>query len=178
MDKFGNKFGTSFQLKIISCLLTDRIFLQQVYDILKPEMFDSDANEWLVTKTMSHFDSYSSLPTLDVFKNEVDKVERDVLKQSIVDNLKQVWNFLESEDLSYVKEQTLEFCKNQTFKNAILESVDLLNDGKFDVIKSKIDTMKAGQDTILDTNIKNLLLNDMTTVRDVIPSGGMLLMNW
>ena len=139
MDKFGNKFGTSFQLKIISCLLTDRIFLQQVYDILKPEMFDSDANEWLVTKTMSHFDSYSSLPTLDVFKNEVDKVERDVLKQSIVDNLKQVWNFLESDDLEYVKEQTLEFCKNQTFKNAILESVDLLNDGKFDVIKSKID---------------------------------------
>ena len=59
MDKFGNKFGTSFQLKIISCLLTDRIFLQQLYDILKPEMFDSDANEWLVTKTMSHFDFLS-----------------------------------------------------------------------------------------------------------------------
>ena len=47
------------------------------------------ANEWLVQKTLSHFDEYSQLPTLDVFKNEVNKVERDVLKQSIVDNLKQ-----------------------------------------------------------------------------------------
>ena len=96
MDKFGNKFGTSFQIKIISSLLSDRIFLQQMYDILKPEMFDSDANEWIVTKTLSHFDDFQQLPTLDVFKNEVDKVERDVLKQSIVDNLKQVWNGLES----------------------------------------------------------------------------------
>lgn len=173
MDKFGNKFGTSFQIKIISALLSDRIFLQTVYDILKPEMFDSEANEWLVTKTLSHFDGYSKLPTLDVFKNEVDKVERDVLKQSIIDNLKQVWNQLESEDLEYVKEQTLEFCKNQTFKSAILESVGLLEEGKFDVIKSKIDSaMKAGQDTDIGHEYKeNITERYESIVRNVIPSG-------
>jgi len=173
MDKFGNKFGTSFQIKIISALLSDRIFLQTVYDILKPEMFDSEANEWLVTKTLSHFDGYSKLPTLDVFKNEVDKVERDVLKQSIIDNLKQVWNQLESEDLEYVKEQTLEFCKNQTFKSAILESVGLLEEGKFDVIKSKIDSaMKAGQDTDIGHEYKeNIVERYESIVRNVIPSG-------
>jgi len=173
MDKFGNKFGTSFQIKIISALLSDRIFLQTVYDILKPEMLDSEANEWLVSKTLSHFDNYSKLPTLDVFKNEVDKVERDVLKQSIVDNLKQVWNQLESEDLDYVKEQTLEFCKNQTFKSAILESVGLLEEGKFDVIKSKIDSaMKAGQDTDIGHEYKeNITERYESIVRNVIPSG-------
>jgi len=173
MDKFGNKFGTSFQIKIVSALLSDRIFLQTVYDILKPEMFDSEANEWLVTKTLSHFDNYSKLPTLDVFKNEVDKVERDVLKQSIIDNLKQVWHQLESEDLDYVKEQTLEFCKNQTFKSAILESVGLLEEGKFDVIKSKIDSaMKAGQDTDIGHEYKeNITERYESTVRNVIPSG-------
>jgi len=173
MDKLGNKFGTSFQIKIISALLSDRIFLQTVYDILKPEMFDSEANEWLVTKTLSHFDVYSTLPTLDVFKNEVDRVERDVLKQSIVDNLKQVWNQLESDDLNYVKEQTLEFCKNQTFKSAILESVGLLEEGKFDVIKSKIDSaMKAGQDTDIGHEYKeNIIERYESTVRDVISCG-------
>ena len=173
MDKFGNKFGTSFQIKIIYSLLSDRIFLQQMYDILKPEMFDSEANEWIVTKTLQHFDTFSQLPTLDVFKNEVDRVERDVLKQSIVDNLKQVWNGLESDDLEYVKEQSLEFCKNQTFKNAILESVDLLSDGKFDVIKSKIDdAMKAGQDTDVGHEYKeNIIERYESTVRNVISCG-------
>ena len=173
MDKFGNKFGTSFQIKIISALLSDRIFLQTVYDIIKPEMFDSDANEWLVQKTLSHFDEYSQLPTLDVFKNEVNKVERDVLKQSVVDNLKQAWNHLESDDLDYVKEQTLEFCKNQTFKGAILESVGLLEEGKFDVIKSLIDSaMKAGQDTDIGHEYKeNIVERYESTVRNVIPTG-------
>ena len=136
-------------------------------------MFDSEANEWLVSRTLSHFDNYSKLPTLDVFKNEVDGVERDVLKQSIVDNLKQVWNQLESEDLEYVKEQTLEFCKNQTFKSAILESVGLLEEGKFDVIKANIDSaMKAGQDTDIGHEYKeNIVERYESTVRNVIPSG-------
>jgi hypothetical protein len=147
-----------------------------MYDMLKPEMFDSDANEWIVSKTLSHFDSFQQLPALDVFKNEVDKVERDVLKQSIIDNLKQVWNGLESDDLDYVKEQSLEFCKNQTFKNAILESVDLLSEGgdsKFDVIKSKIDNaMKAGQDTDIGHEYKeDIVARYESTVRNVIPCG-------
>ncbi len=173
MDKFGNKFGTSFQIKIISALISDRIFLQTVYDIIKPEYFDSESNEWVVKKILSHFDEYSELPTLDVFKVEVNKIERDVLKQSIVDNLKQVWNGLESDDLDYVKEKTLEFCKNQTFKNAILESVGLLEEGKFDIIKSKIDdAMKAGQDTDIGHEYKLQIKERYeSTIRDVIPTG-------
>ena len=173
MDKFGNKFGTSFQIKIISALISDRIFLQMVYDIIKPEYFDSESNEWVVKKILSHFDEYSELPTLDVFKVEVNKIERDVLKQSIIDNLKQVWNGLESDDLDYVKEKTLEFCKNQTFKNAILESVGLLEEGKFDIIKSKIDdAMKAGQDTDIGHEYKLQIKERYeSTIRDVIPTG-------
>jgi hypothetical protein len=172
MDKFS-KFGTSFQIKIISALLSDRLFLQMVYDILKPEYFDSDANEWLVTKTLAHFDKYSELPTLDVFKVEVGKVDGDILKQSIVDNLKQVWNSIESDDLDYVKEKSLEFCKNQTFKNAILESVGLLEEGKFDTIKSMIDSaMKAGQDTNVGHEYKLQIKERYeSAVRNVIPTG-------
>jgi len=173
MDKFGNKFGTSFQIKIISALLSDRIFLQTVYDILKPEAFDSEANEWLVKIILKHFDEFSKLPTLDVFKVEIDKVQRDVLKQSVLDNLKQVWNQLESDDLEYVKEQTLEFCKNQNFKGAILESVQLLEEGKFDVIKEKIDNaMKSGQDTDIGHEYKlDVKVRYESNIRNVIPTG-------
>ena len=173
MDKFGQKFGTSFQIKIISALLSDRIFLQTVYDILKPEAFDSEANEWLVKIILKHFDEFSKLPTLDVFKVEIDKVQRDVLKQSVLDNLKQVWNQIESDDLEYVKEQTLEFCKNQNFKGAILESVQLLEEGKFDVIKEKIDNaMKSGQDTDIGHEYKlDVKVRYESNIRNVIPTG-------
>jgi len=173
MDKFGSKFGTSFQLKIISALLSDKIFFKTVYDIIKPEYFDSDSNEWILRTLSSHFDRYEKLPTLDVFKVELDKVDRDILKVSVVDNLKQIWNSLDSEDLDYVKSETIEFCKNQEVKNAILESVGLLQEGKIEQIKTKIDSaMKAGQDTNVGHDYKEDIVDRYeSTVRDVVPTG-------
>ena len=50
-------------------------------------------------------------------------------------------------DLKYIKEQFLEFCKNQKIKNAIMESVDHLKSGQYDKIKHVVDiAMKAGME--------------------------------
>ncbi len=38
-------FGSSFQTKVITSLLKDNKFIQQIGDILNPEMFDSDGNK-------------------------------------------------------------------------------------------------------------------------------------
>jgi hypothetical protein len=173
MDKFGSKFGTSFQIKILSSILSDRVFFKTIYDIIKPEYFDSESNEWLLQCILSHFDKYQSLPTLDVFKLQLSKVDRDVLKVSVVDNLKQVWNGLESDDLEFVKSETLEFCKTQEIKNAILDSVGLLQEGKIEQIKSKIDSaMKAGQDTNVGHNYKTDVKDRYeSTVRNVTETG-------
>jgi hypothetical protein len=55
---------------------------------------------------------------------------------------------MESDDLTFVKDEILKFCKNQEIKQAIMDSVSLLKHGNFDEIKSKIDSaMKAGADT-------------------------------
>ena len=45
-------FGNNFQTKTISALLTDKGFLQQVSDILLPEFFESEANNWIVDTTI------------------------------------------------------------------------------------------------------------------------------
>ncbi len=158
MEKFGSKYGTSFQNKIVSALLGDRSFSRQVFDILKPEYFDSEASEWLVKEIMSYVSEYEKLPTLDVLKVRINSIDRDVLKTSVVDTLKFAWTHLESDDLDYVKEQTLDFCKNQCIKNAILDSVELLEQGKYDVIKKKVDdAMKAGQDSNLGHEYKTMI---------------------
>ena len=145
-DKLSN-FGHGFQVKIISSLLTDKAFLQQVTDILLPEFFESDANQWIIETISSYFREYKTAPTLDVFKIKVQDVDRDVLKTSVIETLKDSYRYLESEDLDFVKAETLDFCKNQCIKRAILDSVDLLNKGRYEEIKSTIDTaMKAGAD--------------------------------
>ena len=95
MEKLGSKFSTSFQNKIISCILSDRSFTRQIYDIMKPEYFDSEASEWLVKTILKYFNEFEKMPTLDVLKVKINPIERDVLKTSVIDTLKFAWNHLE-----------------------------------------------------------------------------------
>ena len=173
MEKLGSKFSTSFQNKVISAILSDRSFTRQIYDILKAEYFDSEASEWLVKTILKYFDEYETMPTLDVLKVKINTIERDVLKTSVVDTLKFAWNHLSSDDLVYVKEQVLDFCKNQSIKNAILDSVSLLEDGKYDTIKKNIDTaMKAGQDSDIGHEYKSMIVERYEdSVRNVVSTG-------
>ena len=142
-----SSYGYAFQIKIITALMTDRIFLQQISDILVPSYFESDANNWIVTTILEYQKDYNASPTLEVMKVKLHEVDQDVLKTQVVQHLKEAWKFAESDDLEFIKQQTIDFCKNQEIKKAILSSVDLLNTGRYDEIKAKIDNaLKAGAD--------------------------------
>ena len=139
------QFGTSFQSKIVASLMTDVKFLGTISDILDPSMFDSDSNKWLVRSIRDYYYEYKKQPTLEVLKFKVDEIDNDVLKTGVVEKLRDVWKNIEATDLEFVQSETLDFCKNQTLKNAILQSVDLLENKNYDGIKSIIDdAMKAG----------------------------------
>ena len=143
-DKF-TQYGKTFQLKIIAALLKDKLFLQQIYDILIPEYFDSEANTWIVNVIMKYFPEYKTVPTLEVFKVKALELTNEPLKMSIVESLKDILRYVEAEDLEFVKSECINFCKNQCIKTAIIESVELLQSGEYDNIKKKIDNaMKAG----------------------------------
>ena len=141
------QFGTTFQSKTLSSLLGNQRFLQTISDILEPEYFDSDANKWIAKTIREYFFEYKSKPTLEVMKVKISEIENDILKVSVVDNLKEAWRYIESTALKFVQEQTLEFCRNQVMKQAIMNSVDLIEVGQYDQIKKLVDNaMKAGQD--------------------------------
>ena len=142
-----SSYGYSFQIKVITALLTDKMFMQQISDILLPTYFESEANNWIVDIILEYNKEYKTSPTLEVMKVKIEAVEHDVLKQQVIDHLKDAWKFTEATDLQFIKEQALDFCKNQEIKKAILSSVDLLKNGRYDDIKAKIDdALKAGGD--------------------------------
>jgi replicative DNA helicase len=141
------KFGSEFQIKCISGLVSDKTFIERISDILEPDSFETDAHKFIVKETISYFLQYKDLPTLAVFKVKVDGIENDLLKQSVVEQLRLVYQKISDTDLKYIKEQFLEFCKNQKIKNAIMESVDHLKSGQYDKIKHVVDiAMKAGME--------------------------------
>jgi replicative DNA helicase len=77
---------------------------------------------------------------MEVFKIKVGVVDDKALKQTVIEQLKNVYLQIGSEDLPYVKKEYLTFAKNQKVKDALLKSVDLLKAGNYDKI---IDTMMA-----------------------------------
>lgn len=142
-----SSYGYAFQIKVITSLMTDKGFLQQISDILTPTYFESDANQWVVNATLEYFKEYKTTPTLEVMKVKLQDVDNDVLVTQIKEHLKDAWKYTEATDLDFIKQQALDFCKNQEIKKAIIASVDLLKIGKYDEIKAKIDAaLKSGGD--------------------------------
>jgi len=167
------KFGLDFQSKIIAGILSDRSFLERIIDIVDVSSFENESHQWILKEIMSYFISYKELPTMQVFKVRVDTISNDMLKASVVDHLKLVYLKLTETDLVFVREQFLEFCKNQKLKNAILESVDHLKTGEYDRIKVLVDNaMKAGAERNLGHDYKTEVDIRMSQMcRATIPTG-------
>ncbi len=139
-------FGHTFQIKILSSLMADTNFIAQIYDIFDESHFDNDSLKWIAKECKLYYDEYKQPITLDVFKVKVSEVHNDILKATIIETLKEVVRYLEAPDLEFIKDQALNFFKNQTLKNAIIESVEILeNKGDFDTIKQLVDNaLRAG----------------------------------
>lgn len=177
-------YGSTFQQKVVAALMSDRLFLQQIHDIIDPKYFGTDATQWIVDQILKYFSAYKTAPTLEVMKVELEQITVDILKTSIVESLRECLKYTDSQDLPFVKDKTIDFCKNQKLKNAILNSVDLLKSGKYEDIKIMIDNaMKAGSDRNVGhdyvehvaerfaENIRSTISTPWDIINDVIDGG-------
>ena len=152
-------YGKGFQLKVIGALLVDKEFLLTIRDVLFPDYFDADSHGWIISEVVKYFDKYHTNITMDVLKIELQRVDNDILKTAIKEELRNSYQATQ-DDLEYVKEEFANFCKNQKLKQALMESVDLLNDGNFDGIRTTVESaLKAG----IDKNIGHEYLKDLET---------------
>ena len=168
-----HKFGLEFQAKIIASILTDRVFLERIVDIIDVEAFENESHKWILKEIIQYHMQYKDLPTLQVFKIRIDTIENEEYKSSIVEQLKMVYQKISEKDLQFVREQFLEFCKNQKLKNAIIESVDHLKSGDYDKIKGLVDkAMKAGMERNLGHNYHKEVAGRMSEMcRKTISTG-------
>jgi replicative DNA helicase len=145
-----SKYGQSFQSKVVSALLTDDKFLDQISEIVTPKFFESDANKWIVNEIINYHSEYRQAPQLDAFKVSLSKLDNKGLQTTIVEQLRHIYTQVGNVDLAYIKNEFTSFCKNQNLKQVILQSVDLLKAGNFDRIKELVDkAMKVGVESDL-----------------------------
>ena len=141
-----SEYGYSFQVKFIVCLITDKLFLEQIVDILDGKYTSNDAFRWIINEIREYYNEYKDTITMEVFKIKIQEIDSDLLVVNVKDVLKEVFKNMEAPDLDYVKDKALDFHKSQVLKDAIVKSAEILErDGDTDEIKSIIDmAMQAG----------------------------------
>jgi len=148
-------YGYSFQLKLIISLLTDSPFLQQIVDILETSYFESEANSFIIKTIKNYFFEYKLSPTMEVMIVKIKEIESELLRESVKSSLKESYTHIEDTDLEFIKKQSIDFCKNQKLRQAIVDSVELLEESDYDGIKVKIDqALKSGVDRDIGHNYK------------------------
>ena len=164
-------YGTAFQVKVLSSLLTHKEFLQNINDVLSEEYFDNQAHKWIIGQILDYYEKYHTVPTMEVLKVETKKVENEVLQLSVKEQLREAYQ-ASNEDLEYVEKEFSSFCKNQQLKKALLNSVDLLNSGDFESIRGLIDNaLKAGAEkNIGHEYIKDTEARYREEARTIVPT--------
>jgi len=144
-----SKYGKSFQETLARLILDDRPFSDQIGEVLEYGFFELKYLRVFVKKIFQYKEKYNVHPS----KNIVSTIVRTELEDENEAVQKQVRDFFaraligQVHDIEYVKSTSLDFCKKQKLKEAILKSVDLLHRSSFDEIRSEIDNaLKLGSD--------------------------------
>jgi len=146
-------FGLSFQERLLSLIITDRTFSDQIKEVLDIYYFESKPLQVLCKQVFDFKDKYKTHPDnktiLSLINTELSK-ETATTKEQVAEFFTRLQKEERIENEEYVKEQSLQFCKKQVLKKAMIESIDLLQKASFDEIATTInDALKKGLDNNL-----------------------------
>ena len=147
---FSN-YGKDFQEKLVYLIMTERPFCDQIGEVLDVSFLELKYLQVLTSKIYEYKSKYTTHPSLKVLgsiiRSEVSP-EDEAVKEQVVDYFKRSITDVEMlRDSDYIKETSLDFCKKQKLKEAMMKSVKLLNNSSFDEISTVInDAIKLGAD--------------------------------
>jgi replicative DNA helicase len=138
LEKNFSKFGKPFQEKVFQGMLTDPMWSGQMVEVVSPDYFDLKYLSFLCDKYFSYYKKYKTFPTLTILitiiKEDLSKSKDSILRDQIIEYLHRMKTNPDIGDLQYVKDKSLEFCKRQAFKEALEQSVDLIQTEKYESV--------------------------------------------
>ena len=146
-----SKFGKAFQEDLCHLILVDRPFAEQLFEVFDTKFLEVSYLRIFVQKIQEYKEKYGVHPTSKIMRSiirtELDN-EIDSNKVLIRDYYARILSKGETvEGFEYIKNASLDFCKKQKLKEALLRSVNLIKKSSFDEVASLInDAIKLGSD--------------------------------
>ena len=146
---FG-RYGKSFQEGLVQLIFEDRPFADQITEVLNVEFLELEYLRVFVAKIIGYRTKYGKHPStnamISIVRTELDR-ESEVTQKQVRDYYARVHTNEISDDIEYIKETSLDFCRKQKLKEAMMKSVGLLQTCSFDEISKVInDALKLGSE--------------------------------
>jgi len=145
---FG-RYGKAFQEGLVQLIFEERPFADQITEVLDVNFLELEYLRIFVTKILRHRSKYGKHPSSNALVTIL-RTELDSEDETVRDQVREYFARVQAKEVSdsdYIKETSLEFCRKQKLKEAMMESVNLLQSCSFDEISTVInDALKLGSD--------------------------------
>ncbi len=145
------KFGTKFQENLVQLMLDDRQFCDQISEVLDINFLDVKYLRLFVEKVFAYRKKYGTHPSRDtmttILRSDIEK-ENELLQKQVRDFYARIQsNEFSLDGEQHIKDVSLDFCKKQKLKEAMIKSVGLIQNSSYDEISKIInDALKLGTD--------------------------------
>ena len=146
-----SKYGKKFQENLIQVILDERTFADQIFEVLDTNFLELKYLKSFVKLIRGYREKYSSHPSRDtmltILRAEVDH-EDELIQKQMRDYFTRICSSESNvEGVDHIKEVALDFCKKQKLKEAMVQSVKLIQSSSYEEISKIInDALKLGVD--------------------------------
>jgi hypothetical protein len=171
-----SRFGKDFQEGICQLMMEDRPFFDQITEVLDVNFFDKKYLQIFAKTIIDYRDRYSTHPNFGIMTSLL-RTQLDHHDKATRDKVRTFWHKVKESDgvegSAFIKDKSLDFCRKQVLKGAIVKSADLLKSSSFEEIEKLIkDALVLGTDNNFGHDFRKDLLKRFEHVsRDPISTG-------
>lgn len=142
--------GTRFQEALAQLILDDSVFSAQIGEVLDVNFFELKYLRLFTQKIYDYRKKYSVHPSREtigtILRSEIN-TESEVLQKQVREYYARIISTDNVDGAEHIKDVSLDFCKKQKLKEAMIKSVELIKSSSFDEVSKVInDALKLGTD--------------------------------
>jgi replicative DNA helicase len=119
-----NNFDKHFEEKVITAMVVDSSFAEQVSDVIELKYFELNYTIKIAKIMMDHFKNYETFPSLQLIESIIKREENDdALREQCVGFINQIKKKTDFNDLDYVKDKCLEFFRVKNLYKVLDEEI-------------------------------------------------------
>jgi archaellum biogenesis ATPase FlaH len=146
-----SQYGKSFQEDLCNLIFIDRPFADQIFEVLNEDFLELKYLRVFVRKIREHREKYKIHPSrktlVSIIKSGLGDENEATVKQ-VVDFTARILSKPEVENSQFIKDTSLDFCRKQKLKEAMIKSARLINNSSFEEISGLInEAIKLGSST-------------------------------